>query len=609
MNRRAWFNNVFLYGVFAFLAACGGGGGSGSDADGSTSDAGLESISGVVADGYLVNATVFIDTNGNMVLDEGEPSAKTSTGGQYTLSGENLGLYPIVVIVNADEGEGELTIDEDDGLPVAISYQLMSPPGHHQFVSPLTTLIWYLMEEYDQNYETAESSLLNIIGTSSEEVSSSDDYIALSDGVNIHAHVHTVCKTIAISLGKSVENSLKIIENNEKFSSLNLDEVNSSLYLIAFKEIIKILPIVSEEIAGISDDLEISEIESLLDGLLEVDVDELELALLGGENFSDGLGFDKEFLVENYYNIEWDSDWGEYNCTHEWLSEKASNEYVANAEEYYYVDLGGGPGLWAKETPDKSWYGYVWHLVDGSWSYFFDTPVVFEGESSILYEVRKDEKVYVSNVYTGESFSSSIEKIELSDKTHSYYVEISDSNELETLMVDPEMPFPSGSYAYKKEIRLDSDIYEVPSWVDEKGNDSNILPEVEKVNEVVQKYSYEESVEDGSGLNIGSIYLYFGAGESSGLLYIVDYYNKILSIGDWVKKDYQDNKFIMLGFPDEIKREKLFLDDSQTVFITEIDGDVKWGWHSPAGTIIDGYIGLNLTGFNSILDNLGLPNL
>jgi hypothetical protein len=67
------------------LTACGGGG--------SDSEAPVEiqpippaaTISGKVIDGYVTGATVFLDLNGNTVLDNNEPSATTGDNGEYSL--------------------------------------------------------------------------------------------------------------------------------------------------------------------------------------------------------------------------------------------------------------------------------------------------------------------------------------------------------------------------------------------------------------------------------------------------------------------------------------------------------------------------------------------
>jgi Bacterial Ig-like domain len=159
-------NRLKLYivclGIF-FLSACGGGGGGDSSGTSKTVDSGdtsptVTSLSGIVADGYLRDARVFLDRNKNHLYDNGEPSTTSGAGGQYSLEvnpGEG-DLYPVVVEVIAGQ-----TVDEDNGLTVAQSYLLEAPAGHWQFVSPLTTLVKL---ERDKNpLFTEQQAVLSII--------------------------------------------------------------------------------------------------------------------------------------------------------------------------------------------------------------------------------------------------------------------------------------------------------------------------------------------------------------------------------------------------------------------------------------------------------------
>lgn len=116
----------------SIIAGCGGGGG--GSASGTTS-----TVSGIVADGYLRNAEVFLDMNGNYQWDAGEPKTLSGQGGTYALnvSPELVGAYPVVVRAVAGQ-----TVDEDHpSVPIANSYVLCSPATHTAFISPMSTLI------------------------------------------------------------------------------------------------------------------------------------------------------------------------------------------------------------------------------------------------------------------------------------------------------------------------------------------------------------------------------------------------------------------------------------------------------------------------------------
>lgn len=142
------------------LAGCGGGGGSSSTPAAPVPPA-TTSISGVVADGYLVGAKVCLDKNGNKKCDADEPTAITTAGGAYTLSvsSGDQNSYPVLVEVSAGN------TDEQRGA-VANSYILTPPAGFYQFISPLTTMVQNQMENTGLTPAVAEASLRNQLGVS-----------------------------------------------------------------------------------------------------------------------------------------------------------------------------------------------------------------------------------------------------------------------------------------------------------------------------------------------------------------------------------------------------------------------------------------------------------
>ena len=142
-RQRAWLSGGVSL-VFAAIFALAGCGGVGTGGTGS-----FTALSGYAADGYLVNATVFLDKNGNYQLDPGEPSATTDANGAYTLNVDpaDVGRYPIVVL--ATKG---VTIDKDTNTPVTSSYLFSMPAAAvsgtagSNFVSPLSSMVRELME-------------------------------------------------------------------------------------------------------------------------------------------------------------------------------------------------------------------------------------------------------------------------------------------------------------------------------------------------------------------------------------------------------------------------------------------------------------------------------
>jgi len=188
------------------LTACSGGGGGDTDGASKTVESGdtatSTTLSGVVADGYLRGARVFLDRNGNLVYDNGEPTALSAEGGAYTLN-VNPGdgdLYPVVVQVIGGE-----TIDEDSGSVVENSYFLASLPGKWQFVSPLTTLVKLEADKNPsltvQEVEIALRSQLGINGS----VSLFSNYLDAPDAdlIEEYARTHRAAQVVAGVMGEA----------------------------------------------------------------------------------------------------------------------------------------------------------------------------------------------------------------------------------------------------------------------------------------------------------------------------------------------------------------------------------------------------------------------
>jgi hypothetical protein len=130
---------------------------------GSSTNTPTASISGKVADGYLVGATVFLDKNGNYQLDAGEPSTTTDANGAYTLNVDSadVGTYPVVAM--ATKG---VTVDKDSGSPVAGSYVLSMPATaisgsvSNNFISPMSSQLREMMET--GKYATMQQAMIDL---------------------------------------------------------------------------------------------------------------------------------------------------------------------------------------------------------------------------------------------------------------------------------------------------------------------------------------------------------------------------------------------------------------------------------------------------------------
>lgn len=98
-----------------------------------------ETYSGVVADGPLQGATVFLDKDGDFNRDDDEPATITDAQGQYRLevwglTAQQRASLSVVAEVPAT------AIDADTGQAVGEPYLLSAPAREHGFISPLSTL-------------------------------------------------------------------------------------------------------------------------------------------------------------------------------------------------------------------------------------------------------------------------------------------------------------------------------------------------------------------------------------------------------------------------------------------------------------------------------------
>ncbi|OGU06707.1 MAG: hypothetical protein A2075_04720 [Geobacteraceae bacterium GWC2_58_44] len=186
--------------TIGLIAGCGG--------DGSM-HATSATMSGAVADGYLVGATVFLDRDGNYRLDAGEPTAITDVNGAYTLKVDaaDVGAYPIVAM--AIKG---VTVDKDSNQPVLNSYILSMPRESvsgtvsSNFISPMSTLIRELMATGNYTMQQAMDQLRTQLGLP-VGVDMMADFLRDPDNANYRA-MHTAAQNMAALMGSQMSQVL-----------------------------------------------------------------------------------------------------------------------------------------------------------------------------------------------------------------------------------------------------------------------------------------------------------------------------------------------------------------------------------------------------------------
>ncbi|MBB1601028.1 phosphoesterase [Variovorax sp. UMC13] len=177
LEKRVWLTSLTTIAA-CVLAACGGGndGSSGSvpvtppptNTSSSTTYSGVVAASGFVPGsstgnptlkaGYYQKATVFVDSNGNGVLDSGEASAVTDASGKFTLTTTSTG--PLVADI------GTAATNTATGAPVAshlilrASAEQIADQGVGQVViSPLSSEAQRLVEANGSSYAAEKANL------------------------------------------------------------------------------------------------------------------------------------------------------------------------------------------------------------------------------------------------------------------------------------------------------------------------------------------------------------------------------------------------------------------------------------------------------------------
>lgn len=87
----------------------------------------IQGLDGIVADGYLANATLFVDVNGNSVRDAGEAWTTTDANGNFNLNVNQAGAIVAIGGINIDTG--------------IANTMTLTAPSNSGVVNPLTTLV------------------------------------------------------------------------------------------------------------------------------------------------------------------------------------------------------------------------------------------------------------------------------------------------------------------------------------------------------------------------------------------------------------------------------------------------------------------------------------
>ena len=215
-----------------------------------TDDEATTTLSGVVADGYLQNATVCLDLNLNKACDADEPQATTGSDGSYSFDADEAAsqAFPVISVITAE------TKDADDLTRVLEPYVMSAPAGKPEFISPMTTMIQTELESNPgMDVDAAETAVKTNLGYSATStVSLFKDYVAAkktdstesAEDKAEYERIHRIAQVTA----RTLEANHKRIEDAATEAGLDKDALLNELVRLVVKDVIANLSTITAEV-------------------------------------------------------------------------------------------------------------------------------------------------------------------------------------------------------------------------------------------------------------------------------------------------------------------------------------------------------------------------
>lgn len=162
----------------------------------------IVSVEGTGLDGYLVNATVCSDVNGNKACDPDEPTTETDGAGDFEL--ETSSDAPLLLVPTAN------TFDLTTGETFTAGEFFLTAPAGSANISPLTTLAQVQAEVEGGSYADAQASVVAALGLAAGTSLAAYDYVAVQAGTGADAdrlkaaQMHVVAQTVRRVLSQNL---------------------------------------------------------------------------------------------------------------------------------------------------------------------------------------------------------------------------------------------------------------------------------------------------------------------------------------------------------------------------------------------------------------------
>jgi len=548
---------VAALGAFA-VAGCGGGGSS-------VVGGGGESVSGVVADGYLEKARVFLDMNDDKQFTSGEPTAVTDVDGKYTLqavAAADLKEHAIVVI--AEEG---VTINHEGSgsTLVADGYILSTPPDAPKdssgqvVITPLTTLIHSQMETNPAlKVAEAEAAVKADLGLAAG-TGLFEDFVQKKGASEDYLKVSRVAQVVAAAIG----NNMAAIKTAAPAANLN------DIIKVIVAEVIRQLP----GIANSVDTASSADFNAATIATASVTVDTTDSAVLEDNlsqasapaaigSFEKALGTDGFFWIERN-NDYMQSAYYEYGVVK--LGALGAAGYALTEENFIYTSLNP---TWVADADDSASDNYV--LTKDGWTLTNDNAsagtLVFNQDGTATWTIAA----------SGQSEVISVSKIDVTQKPIGSYIS------RENAPFKADAVFPAGAEAYKMTFVAKSDRYSV--W---SGNYPNsALVGIKAVTEIPSAFAAggtERALYIGNNFSVkftgtgttGTAQFYAATFQNTSPFQVLE---PLTLQGSWkIVEPVAGYQVFVLDVPSAYKAQYMYDDASQKVIFASVNGALQQG--------------------------------
>lgn len=581
-------------------------------------------MSGKVADGYLVGAKVCLDLNENKLCDDGEPSAISSAGGDFSITDatqEQIDTFPLLVEVTAG------VVDEDTGEAITQPYTMTAPVGY-EFVSPLTTMVQNEVEQGSELTE-AETNLQALLGTSLEL---SQDYVAqqLNDELegdvqSEYERLHQVAQVTALLIATNLE-AIQTAADDAGITADDMVGLIVDQIIEALDEIVTEIEFVNEQ-GGEFDPSDVVESETVTDAST-VSTDDLEgqvqirdteataaaanlTELVSGDgiNFFDD-GYYDNMLHLSYGTLTYDAD---TETSSETLFELVDGEFVEETEMSDEDDL---------ILTESGWVASSDNFIISSLNDDGSITLV-NSELPILSELIFAEQISVTDLKI---------KLFLSEQAHT---------DVWHKIIPETVTFSAEAEAFELSFSNINDVYSIFNWDDcleddlfegmcnsvwAHTADSEIDGPATTLNSLISASASDGMVNNIVGPHVGwdgsrSIIAEMVEGGA------VNYYKiewqaqsdsgevssvaSLFATGTWRDETVMEQRLLLLALPESVRN---FGDnddgDMGELLFAEYEGAVRRGEFIAAGLVSDDDEWVfNLTAKNDILENLDLTLL